>query len=235
MNTEFEDPTVESTGTESPQEPRQREKEQQQEALYQEQLNVFDQRIATLASTIKKNQERPTDAYPIHSILIESLDIALMLRKLADLTAFTETIASGISDATDFIVSLMKFSDEIETQMNTTEYGLFAKIKQRHAIRKTIRRNIKRTKAFALRVERMKKPFEAIAREFSAISTGTNKSKKKTVPGGSTDPFPLATRYLYGDTSAIPSVSEADTPLYAPETTSTSDEPPQTSGYDDIL
>lgn len=240
---EFENPAMRAMQERLRQEQERKMKEQQEQAR-QEQLDAFDQRIADLAAMIEKNQELQDDEFNINAILIQFLEVTLNLKKVMDMCHSIEKVLSCVSDATAFIDSSMNFSDQIFAQMNTENYGLFARIKQRITIRKTVRNHIGRMKAIVARVEGTMEIGRIMSSEFGKLSTKIGKSKKKkkkATPQAGAEEFPLATQYLSKRKSGGAGTSEAggatgSAPTYAPPTTGTSGgSAPAGGGIDDIL
>ena len=221
-----------------------RKLKEQQEIARQQQLDAFDQRIADLAAMIEKNEQLADDEFNINAILIQFLEVTLNLKKVMDMCHSIEKVLSCVSDATAFIDSSMNFSDQIFSQMNAEKYGLFARIKQRITIRRTIQNHIGRMKSIIDRVEGTMEIGRIMSSEFGKLSTKISKSSKKkkkaqAKPGASE--FPLASQYLSKRKSGEGATGGAgatggSTPTWQPPSTGTSGgSAPAGGGIDDIL
>lgn len=182
---------------------REREREEmlkkQQEAARQEQLDAFDQRIADLAAMIEKNEQNQDEDFNINAILIQFLEVTLNLKKVMDMCHSIEKVLSCVSEATQFIDSSMNFSDQIFAQMNTENYGLFSRIKQKMTVRRTVRNHIGRMKAIIARVEGTMQMGQIMSSEFGKLSKKFGKAsakRKKAKASSSSGSFPLASQYL---------------------------------------
>jgi hypothetical protein len=162
-----------------------------------------------------------------------------------DMCHSIEKVLSCVSEATAFIDSSMNFSDQIFAQMNAEKYGLFARIKQRITIRKTIHNHIGRMKSIIARVEGTMEIGRIMSTEFGKLSTRigkASKKKKKAAPQGGAGEFPLASQYLSkrknGGTGATGGATGgASTPSWeAPSTgASAGGSAPAGGSIDDIL
>jgi hypothetical protein len=221
-----------------------RKLKEQQEIARQQQLDAFDQRIADLAAMIEKNEQLADDEFNINAILIQFLEVTLNLKKVMDMCHSIEKVLSCVSEATAFIDSSMNFSDQIFSQMNAEKYGLFARIKQRITIRRTIQNHIGRMKSIIDRVEGTMEIGRIMSSEFGKLSTKiakSSKKKKKTQAKPGASEFPLASQYLSkrksgeGTTGTTGGATGGSTPSWQPPATGTSGGSAPTGGIDDIL
>ena len=241
---EFENPAMRAMQERLKAEQERKLKEQQEQAR-QEQLDAFDQRIADLAAMIEKNQDLAEDDFNINVILIQFLEVALNLKKVMDMCHSIEKVLSCVAEATSFIDSSMKFSDEIFAQMNTEKYGFFARLKQKITIRRTIQNHMGRMKSIIDRVEGMMSISNIMSTEFAKLAKrmGKSKAKKKKQTSTSTaGEFPLASQYLSkrksagtGDGGATGGSGSTGTSTWQPPTSAPSGGSSSSGGIDDIL
>ena len=178
---------------------QERKLKEQQEAARQEQLDAFDQRIADLAAMIEKNEQNQDEDFNINAILIQFLEVTLNLKKVMDMCHSIEKVLSCVSEATQFIDSSMNFSDQIFAQMNTENYGFFARLKQKATVRRTVRNHIGRMKAIIARVEGTMQMGQIMSSEFGKLSKKfgkANAKRKKAKANSSSGSYPLAASYL---------------------------------------
>ena len=222
---------------------QERKLKEQQEAARQEQLDAFDQRIADLAAMIEKNEQMQDDEFNINAILIQFLEVTLNLKKVMDMCHSIEKVLSCVSEATAFIDSSMNFSDQIFAQMNAENYGLFARIKQRIKIRRTIQNHIGRMKSIIDRVEGTMEIGRIMSSEFGKLSTRIGKAsqkKKKSQAKPGANEFPLASQYLSKRKSGEGATGGAgatggSAPTWQPPSTGTSAGGSSSGDIDDIL
>ncbi len=119
------------------------------------------------------------DDYRTETMLM-FLEIAENIQEIIDLQETFQDIEFFFNDAMNIIDDNMKISDEMLTSQLETNYGFFARLKQKRKIKKAQRNNINRIKMLSFKIESIVSSVNGMSEEMRRLMINTKRSMERT-------------------------------------------------------